>query len=262
MRELAGNRAEIFMKTDSGIVRRLEALLIKAGVLRVSEHIRNVAKVGRVDFAQKGVIVIDGTRFALFISAAVILALTPGPGILYVLGRTLHGGRREGVLSAFGTFIGGSIHVLAAAMGLSAILMTSSTAFEVVRYAGASYLIYLGISMIRNRRAKLIAQKDAGASQRNFMQGIVTEVLNPKTALFFLSFIPQFVVPNRGHVTLQFLVLGAISVSLNTVVDVMVVGFASSIAARLAGSSKFMERQRTASGVGMIGLGVYVAASK
>ena len=87
---------------------------------------------------------IEGTRFALFVSAAAILALTPGPGILYVLGRTLHGGKREGVLSSLGTFAGGSVHLLAAAFGLSAILATSATAFEIVRYAGAAYLICLG----------------------------------------------------------------------------------------------------------------------
>lgn len=205
---------------------------------------------------------IEGTRFALFVSAAAILALTPGPGILYVLGRTLHGGRREGVLSALGTFVGGSVHAMAAALGLSAILMTSATAFEVVRYAGASYLIYLGISMIRNRRARLAAQSDADRSQRNFFHGIATEVLNPKTALFFLSFIPQFVLPAKGHMILQFLILGAISVSLNTAVDLVVVGFAGSVALRLARNPNFIERQRTASGIGMIGLGIYVAASK
>ena len=94
------------------------------------------------------------------------------------------------------------------------------------------------------------------------MQGIITEFLNPKTALFFLSFIPQFVVPAKGHITLQFLILGAISVGLNTVVDLMVVGLAASIARRLEGNPKLIERQRTASGVGMIALGVYVAASK
>src|SRR5947209_1618352 len=90
-------------------------------------------------------------------SAALVLALTPGPGILYVLGRTLNGGRREGVLSALGTFVGGAIHALGAALGLSVILMTSAAAFAVVRYAGAAYLIYLGISMIRNRRANATA---------------------------------------------------------------------------------------------------------
>lgn len=205
---------------------------------------------------------IDWTRFALFMSAAVILALTPGPGILYVLGRTLHGGRREGVLSALGTFVGGSVHVLAAALGLSAILMTSATAFEVVRYAGASYLIYLGVSMILNRNARLTAGDQSNKPRGHFLQGIATEVLNPKTALFFLSFIPQFVSPARGHLTLQFLILGAISVTLNTAVDLIVVGFAGALARPLTQNRRFIERQRTASGVGMIGLGVYVAASK
>lgn len=204
---------------------------------------------------------IDWTRFVLFMSAAVILALTPGPGILYVLGRTLHGGRREGVLSALGTFAGGSVHVLAAALGLSAILMTSATAFEVIRYAGASYLIYLGVSMILSRDARLTAEQSSKPGG-HFLQGIATEVLNPKTALFFLSFIPQFVSPARGHLTLQFLILGAISVSLNTAVDLIVVGLAGALARPLTQNRRFIERQRTASGVGMIGLGVYVAASK
>ncbi len=136
---------------------------------------------------------------------------------------------------------------MAASLGLSAILMTSAAAFEVVRYAGASYLIYLGISMIRNRRARLTGQSEGDRSQRNFMQGIATEILNPKTALFFLSFIPQFVVPAKGHMTLQFLILGAISISLNTTVDLIVVGFAAVIARRLAGNPKFIEKRRTAS---------------
>jgi threonine/homoserine/homoserine lactone efflux protein len=151
---------------------------------------------------------------------------------------------------------------LAAAFGLSAILATSATAFEIVRYAGAAYLIYLGISMIRNRGAQMAAQIEGDRSQRNFLQGIATEVLNPKTALFFLSFLPQFVLPAKGHITLQFLFLGAISVSLNTAVDLIVVGLAASVALRLAGNPNFIRRQRTTSGLGMIGLGIYVAASK
>jgi threonine/homoserine/homoserine lactone efflux protein len=206
--------------------------------------------------------VIEGAHFAIFMGAAVVLALTPGPGIFYVLGRTLHGGRREGVLSALGTFVGGSVHALAAALGLSAILMTSATAFQVVRYAGAFYLVYLGISMIRKRRAETTAQNEENKPHRQFLQGVATEVLNPKTALFFLSFIPQFVSTAGGHLTLQFLILGAISVSLNTAVDLIVVGFAGALAQPLTQNRRFIERQRTASGVGMIGLGVYVAASK
>ena len=97
---------------------------------------------------------IDGTRFALFLSAALILALTPGPSMLYVLGRTLHAGRREGVLSSLGTLVGGSVHVLAAAFGLSAVLATSAVAFSVVKYAGVAYLVYLGVSMLRSRNMK------------------------------------------------------------------------------------------------------------
>ena len=191
---------------------------------------------------------IDGTRFAVFLSAAAILALTAGPGILYVVGRTLHGGRREGVLSALGTLVGGSVHVLAAGLGLSAILMTSATAFQVVRYAGAAYLIYLGISMIRKRRVSGSTQTVGQSSQQNFLQGIATEVLNPKTALFFLSFIPQFVSPAKGHLILQFQILGAISVVLNTTVDLVVVGFSGGLAQRLARNSKLIESIADAEG--------------
>ncbi|MBV8675474.1 MAG: LysE family translocator [Acidobacteriaceae bacterium] len=205
---------------------------------------------------------IEGTRLALFITAAVLLALTPGPGILYVLGRTLNGGRREGVLSCLGTFVGGSVHVIAAALGLSAILATSATAFQVVRYAGAAYLVYLGIAMIRHRDFNQELQIESDRGHQHVLQGIATEVLNPKTALFFLSFIPQFVSTGSAHVTLQFLILGTISVALNTVADVIVVLFAGALAQQLKNNRKFNRRQRTASGAGMIGLGLYVAASK
>jgi len=140
--------------------------------------------------------------------------------------------------------------------------MRSALAFEVVRYAGACYLIYLGISMIRTRRARLIGLSGESKSRQSFLQGVTTEVLNPKTALFFLSFIPQFVSPARGHVVLQFLIFGAISVFLNTAADLLVVGFAGSLAQRLAHAPRLIERQRTVSGTAMIGLGIYVAASK
>jgi len=206
--------------------------------------------------------VIDGTHLTIFVSAAVVLALTPGPGMLYVLGRTLHGGRGEGVSSALGTFVGGSVHIVAAAFGLSAILATSAIAFAVVRYAGAAYLIYLGIAMLRSRNMKVYLPEETGTSHSDFLQGITTEVLNPKTALFFLSFIPQFVTPARGHLISQFLILGSTSVALNTVADLLVVALAGAVAHKLKDNPKFTRRQRTASGVGMIGLGTYVAVSK
>lgn len=201
------------------------------------------------------------SRFLVFLSAALILAITPGPGIFYVLARSLRGGRREGVLSAAGTFLGGLVHVAAAAFGLSAILAASAIAFETVRYAGAAYLIYLGYRMIRSRHEEM-AMEAAGAAGGTFVQGVTTEMLNPKTALFFLSFIPQFVSVQQGHVAAQFLLLGAISVTLNTCADLLVACFAGPLGARMKRSAKLRSGQRAASGVAMIGLGVYVATAR
>jgi threonine/homoserine/homoserine lactone efflux protein len=201
---------------------------------------------------------IDSHHFLLFLAAALVLAITPGPGIFYVLARTLAGGRREGIESSLGTFFGGLFHVFAAALGVSAILATSAVAFHTVKYAGAAYLVWLGIRMIRARNAEMPAQTAAPA-QGSFRQGILTEALNPKTALFFLSFIPQFIVAGRGHVFLQFIVLGTISVLLNTIADLVVVFMAAPLERKLKNSVKFRRRQRLASGLGMIGLGPYVA---
>lgn len=200
----------------------------------------------------------DAHRFLLFFAAALVLAITPGPGIFYVLARTLAGGRREGACSSIGTFVGGLFHVLAAALGVSAILAASAVAFHTVKFAGAAYLVWLGIRMIRTRNTEMIvstSQPFRGA----FRQGILTEVLNPKTALFFLSFIPQFIVPERGHVFLQFMALGALSVVLNTAADLLVVILAAPLERKLKSSVRFRRNQRVASGLGMIGLGAYVA---
>lgn len=204
---------------------------------------------------------LDGTRFVVFLCAAVVLAVAPGPGMLYVLGRTINGGWRDGVVSALGTFVGGLVHVLAAAFGLSAILVASATAFQIVRYAGAAYLIYLGIRMIRTRHLAPERGEGNPGARQPLIQGITTEVLNPKTALFFLSFIPQFVALDKGSAALQFLALGSLSVALNTAADLLVVIFAAAVAKRIAGDKKFSSRQRAASGAAMIGLGIYVAVT-
>jgi len=200
----------------------------------------------------------DTHRFLLFFVAALLLAVTPGPGIFYVLARSLAGGRREGILSSFGTFVGGLFHVLAAALGVSAILAASALAFHTVKYAGAAYLVWLGIRVIRTRNAEM-AVSASQPSQGAFRQGILTEVLNPKTALFFLSFIPQFVAPERSHVFLQFVVLGVLCVLLNTAADLLVVVLAAPLERKLKNSARFRRGQRTASGLGMITLGAYVA---
>ena len=206
---------------------------------------------------------IDPHRFSLFLGAATLLAIVPGPGMLYVLARTLAGGRREGVLSSLGTFVGGLAHVLAAATGLSIVLATSAAAFAVVKYAGAGYLIYLGVRMIISARTEdAEIARPAGLLPRNpFWQGIATEVLNPKTAIFFLAFIPQFVSRVSGGVFWQFLLLGTISVALNTSCDLVVTFAAAPIGARLKSSAVLRRRQRTATGLTLIGLGAFVAVS-
>jgi threonine/homoserine/homoserine lactone efflux protein len=200
---------------------------------------------------------IDVHRFAMFLAAAVVLAITPGPGIFYVLSRTLAGGRGEGITSSLGTLVGGLFHVVAAALGISVILAASAVAFHTVRYAGAAYLVWLGVRMIRTRNADM--NVELLRRQNPFRQGILTEILNPKTALFFLSFIPQFISAEHGHVFLQFAALGALSVILNTAADVLVVLLAASLERKLKSNPRFRVRQRLASGLGMIGLGTYVA---
>jgi len=202
---------------------------------------------------------IDGHLLFLFLAAALVLAVTPGPGIFYVLARTLAGGKRDGVLSSLGTFLGGLVHVVGAALGLSAVLAESATAFMVVKYAGAVYLVWMGITMIRTRNVSVDEGVAAAPSLHIFRQGVLTEALNPKTALFFLSFLPQFVNPHLGHVVVQFLVLGAVSVTMNTAADLIVVLFASPFGRALRSNAKFRCNQRVASGVGMIGLGAFVA---
>lgn len=203
----------------------------------------------------------DSARFTLFLAAALLLAITPGPGIFYVLARSLAGGRREGVESSLGTFLGGLVHVLGAALGVSAVLAASAVAFAIVKYAGAAYLVYLGVRMIRSRNAEVLAENALSPSRSAFLQGILTEVLNPKTALFFLSFIPQFITPERSHILVQFLLLGSISVALNTSADLVVVFFAGPLGHRLRNSVRFRRRQRTVCGLAMIGLGAWVAVS-
>jgi threonine/homoserine/homoserine lactone efflux protein len=208
----------------------------------------------------------DSTRLFLFLTAALLLAIAPGPGMLYVLARSLAGGKREGVLSAIGTFFGGMVHVFAAALGVSIILARSAVAFATVKYAGAAYLCFLGVRMILDARrdktdVDAIAQSTKPA-RNPLWQGVATEVLNPKTALFFLSFIPQFVVRANGHVFLQFVALGTISVVMNTTADLIVIALAGPLGEKIRSSATFRRRQRTVTGAIMLGLGTYLATSE
>ena len=201
----------------------------------------------------------DSATFGLFLAAAILLAITPGPGIFYVLARSIKGGRREGYVSAAGTAVGGLFHVAAAALGISAILAASATAFSVVKFIGAAYLIYLGIRAVLSKAEPLELEGVVSRqSRRAFYQGIVTEMLNPKTVLFFLAFIPQFVNP-RGTVVLEFMLLGSITVCLNSSVDLLVATLAGPLGTQLKRHARLRKAQRLFSGFSLIALGAYVA---
>ena len=198
---------------------------------------------------------------AFFIAAA-LLALTPGPGIAYVVARTVAGGRQEGLASCLGTGLGGMLHVLAAALGLSVLLAQSALAFSIIKYVGAAYLVYLGVRMLMQKTpAGDAAQISAQGARRAFAEGILVEALNTKTALFFLAFLPQFTTPAEP-LLLQLVLLGSICVALNTLVDVMAVLGAQRLLKSGLGRSARARLMTRASGVTMIGLGAWLALSK
>src|SRR6185503_9303865 len=187
--------------------------------------------------------------FSLFLLAALVIAATPGPGIFYVAARTLSGGRYEGVASSLGTALGGLVHVSDGAIGVSAIILASAQLFTALKLVGAAYLLWLGIKTIREAHLTLLDPVEATGAVRAFRQGIVIEALNPKTAAFFLAFIPQFIEPGAGYVALQFVVLGLISVTVNTAADIVVVFLASAARAGLARDPLFIRRLRQSSGL-------------
>src|SRR5258705_7458303 len=150
----------------------------------------------------------DIANVVLFFLAALVIAVSPGQGIFYVAARTLAGGRDEGLASSLGTGLGGLVHVAAGAVGVSALVLASAEAFTLLKIAGAIYLVWLGIKTMREARVDPATAIITTGATRAFREGIVVEALNPKTAAFFLAFLPQFVDPTAGPVWLQFLLLG------------------------------------------------------
>lgn len=216
----------------------------------------------------------DPASLALYFGAALVLALTPGPGIFYVAARTLSGGRAEGIASSLGTGLGGLVHVLAGAIGISAVIMASAQGFTALKLVGAAYLLWLGFRTFKDARAPLqILEAQAtmqgspklpppGSTHRAFREGVLVEALNPKTAAFFLAFIPQFVDPLAGNIGVQFAFLGTISVALNTLVDLAVALAASRIRRRVTTQPNLIERLRQGSGLTLMALGVGLALVK
>jgi threonine/homoserine/homoserine lactone efflux protein len=199
-------------------------------------------------------------EWLIFLGTAVLFAILPGPGIFYVLARSLRGGRAEGIQSVVGNGIGACVHVVAAAFGLSAVLATSATAFTVVKLVGAGYLVYLGVHALFTKDTTDMPEVRPGRPDRSVIrQGALAEMLNPKTALYFLALLPHFVHPERDPAPLVFAVLGLIAVAMAVLVDLMVAIFAGYLGGKLRGNPRWRIRQRIGTGLAMIGLGGLLA---
>ena len=201
-------------------------------------------------------------NFWLFLLAALVIAAVPGPGIFYVAARTLAGGSKAGIASTFGTALGGLVHVIAGGLGISAIVLASAELFTALKFAGALYLVWLGIKTVREAGAAQPAVVEPVGAAQAFRDGVMVEALNPKTAAFFLAFIPQFITLGAGHPALQFIALGLISVTLNTSADVVVVAIAATARSTLTRKPALVRRLRQGSGLFIAGLGISLALAR
>ena len=198
----------------------------------------------------------------LFITAAVVLLVIPGPAVLYIVARSVDQGRKAGLASCSGIATGGLVHVLAAALGLSALLVSSAMAYSALKYVGAAYLVYLGIKKLREQPADDEVKHVTTASLRQvYAQGVLVQVLNPKAAIFFFAFLPQFVNPTRAPMTLQFLALGMLFTVMGFTSDGLWALTAGSASRWLRHNRTFLRHQRYVSGAVYIGLGLATAAS-
>ena len=200
------------------------------------------------------------SQLFFFMGAALALLLIPGPAVLYITARSASQGRVAGLVSVLAIETANFVQAVAAALGLSAILLSSALAFDVVKYLGAAYLIYLGIRKLlggdNGAEDETIKQESLS---RIYWQGFAVNILNPKTALFFFAFLPQFVDPTKGNVTAQTLLLGVIFVGMAIITDSMFALVASSLAGKLTGNKRFQKGQRLFAGLVYVGLGITTA---
>jgi threonine/homoserine/homoserine lactone efflux protein len=195
----------------------------------------------------------------LFVSAALLLLVIPGPAVCYIVGRSIGHGRSAGLVSALGIAVGSLVHTAAAAVGLSALLLSSAVAFAAVKYLGAAYLIYLGIQKLRREESFELSNSPRVKLSRIFAQGIVVNVLNPKAALFYFAFLPQFVNPSRGNLAVQILFLGVLFAFLGVATDTFWALTAGTVANLFRRNPRAMRTQRYVSGGMLISLGVATA---
>jgi RhtB (resistance to homoserine/threonine) family protein len=202
--------------------------------------------------------------FGLFLAAGILLNLTPGPDTAYILGRSIAQGREVGMASALGISVGTIFHTCAAALGLSAILATSALAFGAIKLLGGAYLIFLGIKMLLDRREQLSVPSDfrRQTAMAAFRQGILTNVLNPKVALFFLAFLPQFIDPAANMKIAAFIVLGFTFVTTGTIWCLILAWFASIFSERLRNNETISQWLNRAAGALFVFLGLRLATSR
>jgi threonine/homoserine/homoserine lactone efflux protein len=202
----------------------------------------------------------DPASLAVFTVAALALLLVPGPAVLYVVARSIHQGRRAGLASVLGIHVGTLVHIAAATVGLSAVVVSSAVAFTAVKIAGAVYLVGLGLWTLFSRRPEAdVALGGERNLRRAFAQGIVVNVLNPKTALFFLAFLPQFVDPDASHPAVQIAILGLLFAVLGLITDSLWAIAAGTAGGLLRRSRRFVTAQRYVTGSVYVGLGVATA---
>jgi threonine/homoserine/homoserine lactone efflux protein len=202
----------------------------------------------------------DPDRLTVFVVAALALLVVPGPAVLYVVARSIHHGRRAGLASVLGIHVGTLVHIAAATLGLSALIVSSALAFTAVKIAGAVYLVGLGLWTLFGRRAESeVALGGERNLRRAFAQGIVVNVLNPKTALFFLAFLPQFVDANAAHPAMQIAFLGVLFALLGLMTDSIWALAAGTAGGMLRRSHRFLRTQRYVAGTVYVGLGVATA---
>jgi threonine/homoserine/homoserine lactone efflux protein len=203
---------------------------------------------------------IDATNFALFMAASWALILAPGPDTLYVITRGVSQGRKAGLLSALGVTLGILVHTVFAAFGLAMILQTSAMAFLMVKYIGAGYLVFLGIKALRNKSSfSLLAQAEEMDSRTVLWQGMLSNVLNPKIALFFLAFLPQFVDQSSRYISVQMVVLGLTFAGCGVIFLSVVGYFAGGIGHWLSHKPQIANKLRWLTGIILVGLGLRLA---
>jgi threonine/homoserine/homoserine lactone efflux protein len=199
----------------------------------------------------------DSTTLITFITASIVIILAPGPAQALVIARTISEGRNAGIITAIGLNTAVFVHAIAAAVGLSAILATSAAAYSIVKYLGAAYLIYLGIKAFSKQESGKTSRSIPGrGSTGSFAKAFITGVLNPKVALFFLAFVPQFVDPRRGWILLQFITLGAILAIMDIVYESLLAIITATMSNRFTQGGKFSLWRQRITGTVLIGLGV------